>query len=65
MSRLMALGACLLLVGACSTSEPSPMFARYIAAQEALADDARRRRAAKSVAAGNEPGKNGRPAKKR
>ena len=39
MSRLMALGACLLLVGACSTSEPSPMFARYIAAQEALADD--------------------------
>ncbi|MEC7226960.1 MAG: DUF3347 domain-containing protein, partial [Candidatus Latescibacterota bacterium] len=39
MSRLMALGACLLLVGACSTSEPSPMFAQYIAAQEALADD--------------------------
>ena len=39
MSRLMALGTCLLLVGACSTSEPSPMFAQYIAAQEALADD--------------------------
>ena len=39
MSRLMALGACLLLVGACSTSEPSPVFAQYIAAQEALADD--------------------------
>ena len=35
----MALGTCLLLVGACSTSEPSPMFAQYIAAQEALADD--------------------------
>ena len=39
MSRLMALGTCLLIVGACSTSEPSPMFAQYIAAQEALADD--------------------------
>ncbi|MEE2726974.1 MAG: DUF3347 domain-containing protein [Candidatus Latescibacterota bacterium] len=39
MSRLMALGTCLLLFGACSTSEPSPMFAQYIAAQEALADD--------------------------
>ena len=35
----MALGTCLLLVGGCSTSEPSPMFAQYIAAQEALADD--------------------------
>ena len=35
----MALGTCLLIVGACSTSEPSPMFAQYIAAQEALADD--------------------------
>lgn len=39
MFKSIMLGACLLLVNACSTTEPSTSFAQYITAQEALADD--------------------------